>query len=212
MLRHERPQLKRSVRTTFIKKEVNPVDQHILIVTGAIRSKGNTDILVEKFIEGAASAKISTEQVDLRKKRIGDCIGCYQCMRKSICTLDDDMTQIRNQIEKCAVLLFASPLYWCGVPGRMKTFIDRLFFYYHPQNRTRIAGKKVIVLSPLNQKDVSHETAPLVEFYERLFHCLGLVPSGMHFFGGIMENNATLQKPEYLERAFSIGREMHNLL
>ena len=187
------------------------MDRHILIINGAIRSKGNTDILVEKLIEGAASVGISTEQVDLRRKRIGDCIACYQCMKDAICTLDDDMGLILKQIESSPLLLFASPLYWCGVPGKMKTFIDRLFFYYHPQNRARIAGKGAIVLSPLNQKDVPHETGPLVEFYDRLFRCLGLEICGMHFFGGIMEKGAVLQRPEYLERAFRIGEGLPRL-
>jgi hypothetical protein len=68
----------------------------------------------------------------------------------------------------------------------MKTLNYRLFFYYHPHNKARIAGKRVIVLSPLYQNDVPHETAPLFEFYERLFGCLGLVLFWMHFFGGLM--------------------------
>jgi multimeric flavodoxin WrbA len=39
-------------------------------------------------------------------------------------------------------LILASPLYWCGVTGLMKTFLDRLFFYYHPRNKDLISGKK----------------------------------------------------------------------
>ncbi len=182
------------------------MDRHLLIVNGAIRAKGNTDILVEKLVEGAASVGISARQVELRKKQVGNCIACYQCMSGSNCSLDDDMTQIRSHIEHSPYLLFASPLYWCGVPGVMKTFIDRLFFYYHTHNRARITGKGAIVLTPLNQVDVAKETALLVEFYKRLFNCLGLKLFGMHFFGGIMGKGAVMQRPEYFERAFSIGQ------
>jgi len=132
-------------------------------------------------------------------------------MGEAICSLDDDMIRIRKQIENSSILVLASPLYWCGVPGRMKTFIDRLFFYYHPQTKARIAGKGAIVLSPLNQKNVLYETAPLVEFYKRLFRCLDLRCAGMHFFGEIMEKGAALNKPEYLERAFNLGEGLPQL-
>lgn len=87
----------------------------------------------------------------------------------------------------------------------MKTFIDRLFFYYHPQNRAFLSGKRCLVLAPLNQLNVSHETGPFVEFFERLCSCLGTELIGVHFFSGLMDKSAVLQRPEYLEKACEIG-------
>jgi hypothetical protein len=90
----------------------------------------------------------------------------------------------------------------------MKTFIDRLFYYYHPENKVLISRKNVVVLTPLNQQNLTHETAPFVEFFERFFSCLGLEMIGMHFFSGIMDKAAVLQKPEYLEEAFKLGQRL----
>ena len=88
----------------------------------------------------------------------------------------------------------------------MKTFIDRLFFYYHPQNRPLLSDKRCLALAPLNQRNVAHETAPVIEFFERLCSCLGMQVIGMHFFNGLMDKNAIQQRPEYLGKAFEIGK------
>jgi len=181
---------------------------NILVINGAPRAKGNTDLLLERFAHGVALSGAVLKVVDLRTRQIGDCIGCYQCSRDSKCSLEDDMQEIRSAFEESDLLVFACPVYWSGVPGMMKTFIDRLFLYYHQQNRALVSGKRALVLSPLNQLDVLHETAPMVEFFERLFSCLGIEKLGMHFFSGIMKKGVALQRPDYLERAFQLGKSL----
>jgi multimeric flavodoxin WrbA len=52
-------------------------------------------------------------------------------------------------------MVFASPLYWWGVTGLMKTFIDRLLFYYYSKNRSLISGKKAIIVTRMAEKDVA---------------------------------------------------------
>ena len=182
----------------------------ILVVNGAIRVNGNTDILVNKIIEGSLSTGTKITIFNLREKRISNCIGCYKCMKKSTCSFQDDMTGIRSAMEKSDLIVLASPLYWCGVTGLMKTFIDRLFFYYHPQTRPLISGKRVLIITPMNQKDVSHESEVLVEFYNRLFNCLGVKIVDMVFFSNIMEKGVVLNKPNYLNQAYSIGKNLIN--
>jgi multimeric flavodoxin WrbA len=105
--------------------------ESVLIVNGAIRNNGNTDILVGKIIDGAKNAGLNPNLIELRNKNISNCIGCYKCLRESECNFQDDMTEIRNQINSAELMILASPLYWCGVTGLMKTFLNRLFFYYH---------------------------------------------------------------------------------
>lgn len=181
------------------------MDKEIVIINGAIRKDGNMDIIVNKIIEGANKSDVYPELIALRDKKIGNCIGCYKCLKESRCTLQDDMTGNRRTLEKTKLLIFASPLYWCGVTGLMKTFLDRLFFYYHPNTRELISGKKVIIVTTMNQKNVANESEILVEFYKRLFNCLGVRIADMFFFSNIMEKGAVLERKEYLEKASSIG-------
>ncbi|OGW04189.1 MAG: hypothetical protein A2889_08060 [Nitrospinae bacterium RIFCSPLOWO2_01_FULL_39_10] len=185
--------------------------ESVLIVNGATRINGNTDILVEKIIEGANKSCLNPPLVELRNKHISNCIGCYKCLRESECNFQDDMTEIRNQINAAELMILASPLYWCGVTGLMKTFLDRLFFYYHPENKALIAGKKAIIVTPMNQKNVDFESEVLVEFYNRLFGCLGVKIINMLFFSNIMEKGSVLKKLEYLEQAYAIGTNLKDL-
>jgi len=179
-----------------------------LIINGAIRPGGNTDSLVEGVVAGAKSVNLDPLMAELRNKRISNCIGCYQCLKTSRCSLQDDMTEIRALIEGADIILFASPLYWCGVTGLMKTFLDRLFFYYHPGTKPLISGKKAVILTPMNQKNIEFESQVLVEFYRRLFGCLGLDIVDMSFFNEIMGKGDLLERPEYLEQAYEIGAQL----
>ncbi len=180
--------------------------RNILIVNGSTRINGNTDTLVNKIIEGAQGSQL----VILKDKGISNCIGCMQCLEKGTCSIDDDMTEIRKAIQQSDILILASPLYWGGVTGLMKIFIDRLFFYYHPSNKPLISGKKVVVVTAMNQKDVNEETKILKEFYNCLLNCLEVDILDFYFFDGIMEKGAVLKNQEHLEKAYLIGKKLIN--
>ena len=177
----------------------------VLIINGAARINGNTDLIIGRIIAGARYANVNPALITLRNKRISNCIGCYQCLKTSECSFDDDMTEIRALVEDAKFMVLASPLYWCGVTGLMKTFIDRLFFYYHPHTRPLISGKRAMILTPMNQKDVEFESQVLVEFYKRLLGCLNVEIVDMVFFSDIMEKGAVLGRPDYLDQAYRIG-------
>jgi multimeric flavodoxin WrbA len=182
----------------------------VLIINGATRANGNTDMLVDIIIAGARDAGVNPVLIALRNKHISNCIGCYQCLKTSKCSFQDDMTKIRDLITDAELMVLASPLYWCGVTGLMKTFIDRLFFYYHPQTRSLMSGKRAMILTPMNQKDVEFESQVLVEFYKRLLRCLNVEIADMFFFGDIMRKGEVLDRPEYLDQAYRIGISLIN--
>lgn len=185
--------------------------ERVLIINGATRINGNTDIIVGEIINGAKNAGLNPNLIELRNKHISNCIGCYSCREKFECSIRDNMTEIRALIDESELLILASPLYWCGVTGLMKTFLDRLFFYYHPKNKGLIGGKKAVIVTPMNQKDVDFESQVLVEFYNRFLNCLGVRITKMFFFPGIMEKGAVLERPEYLEQAYAIGKSLKDL-
>jgi multimeric flavodoxin WrbA len=184
------------------------VKKRAIIINGAIRTKGNTDALVNKIIEGSSATDVEVNLVTLREKKVGNCMCCYQCLAKSSCSIQDDMTELCGFIQNAQLLIFASPLYWCGVTGLMKTFIDRLFFYYHPETKPLISGKKAIIITSMNQQNVVYESEPLVHFYTRLLNCLGIKDIDMFFFGEIMKKEDLSRKPQYLKAVYRIGKNL----
>jgi multimeric flavodoxin WrbA len=179
----------------------------IAVFNGSPREGGNTDALLEKLMEGARTNAAEIRYFQLRNLGIHDCIGCYTCKREARCHFDDDMTEIRRSIQACGIMVFASPNYWCEVTGLMKTFIDRLYFYHHPENSHLISEKKALILTMLGEKDnVEYESAVLAEFYRRLFKSLKVEILDMLSFNDLMEKDAVQKKPEYLERCFLLGK------
>jgi len=74
-----------------------------------------------------------------------------------------------------------------------------------------IDGKKAIIVTPMNQKNVDYESEILVEFYNRLLGCLGVKIVNMFFFSDMMEKGSVLKKPEYLKQAYAIGTNLKDL-
>jgi multimeric flavodoxin WrbA len=182
--------------------------KNILIINGATRKNGNTDIIINKIIEGSINEKAKINLIELRNKKINDCIGCYTCYEKNKCSINDDMKEILVSINRSDMIIFASPIYWWGVTGIMKIFIDRLYFYYSSRNKNLISGKKALVIAPMNMKQDNYKTKIFIEFFNILFDNLELVKINIFFFDNISEKGEILNNPDYIEQAYTIGKDL----
>lgn len=182
--------------------------RNILIANGATRKNGNTDIIINKIIESSINENVKINLIKLRNKKISDCIGCYTCYKKNKCSISDDMTEIRDSINRSDMIIFASPIYWWGVTGIMKIFIDRLYFYYSLPNKNLISGKKALVIAPMNMKQDNYKTKIFIEFFNILFDNLELVKNNIFFFDNISEKGEVLNHPDYIEQAHTIGKDL----
>ena len=187
---------------------MKPLTKRVIVFNGSLREHGNTDALVASYIEGVNAAGFNVRSVVLRELALHDCVGCCQCQRERTCNFADDMTQMRDTIIKSDILVFASPNYWCEVTGLMKTFIDRLYFFHHKENKHLIAGKKAVIMTTLGEKDADYECQILVEFYKRCMHSLGIQIVNWLFFADLMEKEAIKKKPAYLKEAFKAGQAL----
>ena len=89
---------------------------------------GNTHVMVEEMLKGAKEAGAEVENIFLFKKKIKQCLGCFDCWLKTPgkCIQKDDMKQLLEQFINADLVVFATPLYVDNVTGIMKTFMDRL--------------------------------------------------------------------------------------
>lgn len=182
--------------------------KRVLVINGSTRENGNTDAILNSFIKGLSAVGLNMRYAVLRELNIHNCIGCCQCQREKTCHSQDDMTDLREAILKSHVLVFASPIYWCEVTGLMKTFIDRLYFFHHEENKHLITGKKALIITTLGEKDAEYESQVLVEFYKRCMHSLGIEIIDMLYFTELMEQYAIDKKPEYRKQAFEAGKRL----
>lgn len=183
-----------------------------LIINGSPREGGNTDAILRILIKGANSTQQEPVYIKLRDLDISDCIGCCKCRDESICQFQDDMTRMRQDIEDSGLLVFATPNYWCDVTGLMKTFMDRLYFYHHPANSLRIAGKKAVIISTMGEAtNIEYESALLIEFFSRAMQSLKIEIRDTLLFYGLMEKDDFERRPDYCRQAFDLGKRLITL-
>lgn len=92
------------------------------------KEKSKTDLVLQKFLEGARLAGATTETLYLRNYRIKHCLGCFACWFETPgrCIQEDDMTgELYDRFLAADIAVLASPLYHFNLNARMKTFIER---------------------------------------------------------------------------------------
>jgi len=86
----------------------------IVIINGSAR-KGNTLAAINAFIKGA-SEKNKIEIIEPDKLNIAPCKGCGVCQCSKGCVDKDDTNPTIDKIATADMILFATPVYWCGSP------------------------------------------------------------------------------------------------
>ena len=107
----------------------------VMAVNGSPRKKWNTATLLEKALEGAASAGAETELVHLYDLKFKGCISCFACKLKEgesygKCAMRDDLTSVLDKLGKADAIILGSPFYFGTVTGEMRSFMERLLFPY----------------------------------------------------------------------------------
>jgi multimeric flavodoxin WrbA len=179
----------------------------ILGIVGSPRKKGNTDILVDRILDGAKNAGADVEKVHLRGLKIKECDGCYVCWKGKECPKKDDMNNLYPMIEAADVIIFGTPVYWFGPTALMKAFVDRFIYFNCPKNRAKIAGKAAVVASPFEDTDME-TAATLVAFFEKCFDYLEMKPAGQILVPGVAEKGDILAKSDALEQAYRLGKSL----
>lgn len=95
------------------------------IIGSSPRKAGSSEVLCDRFAQGAAKAGHETEVVLLRKMCIAPCRAYYACMDSHICAIQDDMKEVFQKLKAADVIVLASPVYLYSISAQMKAVIDR---------------------------------------------------------------------------------------
>jgi multimeric flavodoxin WrbA len=153
----------------------------VLALNSSPRSSGEsyTVMMLNPLIEGMREAGADVEVVNLREKKIKNCIGCITCWTKTPgqCVQKDDMTlELFPKWLDCDLVVYASPLYVHTINAAMSTFMERLlpaflpFFeqgddgkMFHPI-RTRIPASVLLTVCGFPE---ASEFDAMLEFFNR---------------------------------------------
>ena len=109
----------------------------VIVISTSLRVGSNSDMLADKFIEGAQVAGNEVEKITLSGKSIGFCKGCLACQKLGKCVIDDDANAIMQKVLEADVVCWATPIYYYEMSGQMKTLIDRMNAMYPKDYRFR---------------------------------------------------------------------------
>ncbi len=125
----------------------------ILGVNGSPRKKGNSDILLNYFMDSVIQNNVEEKIINLRDYKYSGCIGCEKCRKDKICTgLKDDFNQLYPEIISSKGLVLVCPTHNYNITAWMKAFIDRLYCFYNFENPR--PGKWSSSLANQNRKAV----------------------------------------------------------
>lgn len=97
----------------------------VLGISGSPHRHGNTETLLDRFLDGAKAAGASVDKVVLKDLEYAPCRGCNACHKTGECVVKDDAITLFEKVLNVDCLAIASPIYTMGITAEMKGFIDR---------------------------------------------------------------------------------------
>ncbi|TWH46753.1 flavodoxin family protein [Sporomusa sp. KB1] len=177
----------------------------ILVVTGSPRVGGNSDLLADAFIKGAAKAGHEVVKCEAGRKNIMGCKACDTCYSKGKpCSFDDDFNSIAPLMEKADVIVFITPLYWFTFPTQLKALIDKTYSFIIGKKEQNIKESMLLVCG--EEKDEAVFDG-IITTYERIANYQKWTDRGQLIVPGVL-NKGDVLSTNYLVLAEKMG---HNI-
>ncbi len=174
----------------------------VLAISGSPRRGGNSDVLCDEFLKGAAENGHEVQKLRLAEKKIAPCMACYACSDSHVCVRKDDMQEVLDALEAADVIALASPVYFYSISAQMKTMIDRCLADYQAI-KDKIFYLIVTAADP--QHSAADETLADLRGYLR---CLpGAKEAGVIFGTGTWDKGDVYRHPA-LKQAYEMGRSI----
>lgn len=175
----------------------------ILAIVGSPRLKGNTNYLVDEALGEAAKLGAQTEKLIISQYDVSPCIGCDNCASLDSCLLKDDMEWILDKFCEADGIILATPVYYYNVSAQMKTFIDRNYFLYKHDRKSRATAAGIIVVA--DTEGIQDTVYTLKQFIDELDIEKDRIFTACGFANKLGEAKSNLP---LVEEARKLGRQM----
>jgi len=103
----------------------------VIAINGSPNKEGNTFHALSMIGNELTAEGIDFEILHVGHKMIHGCTACRKCAvnKDEMCSIKtDDLNQWIQKIKEFDGIIIGSPVYYSGIAGTMKSFLDRLFF------------------------------------------------------------------------------------
>ncbi len=191
----------------------------VIALLGSPLPDGNTARLLDEAIRGAEEAGCDVERIVAAHLDVAPCMEIFYCQENETCEIRDEMIGIYDKFREMDGLIIATPVMTMGIPGRLKSFMDRFqVFYmakYHrgrsfisPEQRRR---RKMLFISiaGMNLPTVFEGAKMTAKAFGEIIDC--------PYWDEVLRNDMdTIQdirtRPEVMEAAYRKGYELGQLL
>jgi multimeric flavodoxin WrbA len=100
----------------------------VLLINGSPHSEGCTFTALSEVAKALNEEGIETEIIQIGNKDVRGCMACASCRKTGKCVYDDIVNEVIEKAKTADGFIFGSPVYYSGINGTMKSFLDRLFY------------------------------------------------------------------------------------
>ncbi len=184
---------------------------NVLGINGSPRIGGNTDILLDKVLEGAKTKGAKTEKIILNTLKFSPCQECEKIRDDGTCIVEDDMQPLYKKIDEADAIILASPIFFGSLSAQTKMMIDRFQCAW----RAKYILKKDIFKRKCKGAFISVEASDRKDFFDNaksivknLFATINAVYQEELFCSGVDEKGKILKHPDILKKAFELGERI----
>ncbi len=183
----------------------------VLGINGSPRIGGNTDILLDRALEGASRQGARAKKVILNGLKFCPCQECEDIKGTSVCMIDDDWHEVYKRIENADAIILASPIFFGSISAQSKMMIDRFQCVWRAKyilkkdifNRRKKGG--FISVQASARKDFFDNAKSIVKNF---FAVINADYKEELFCPGIEEKAGILRYPDILKKAFELGQRI----
>ena len=189
----------------------------IFVVVGGGRPKGNTNQLVDAFIQGAMEAGHTVEKISLNQVKVHGCLGCNACRYGKPCIQKDGFNELVPKIKSADCIVFASPLLFWTISAKLKAFVERFYCLAEedenpPYGRYEKYPVQDAALLMTSADDFFWTYQQAVSYYQfAIIHYIGFHDKGMLLAGGCGDTNGKPQihRTNHLIEAYQFGKTIY---
>jgi multimeric flavodoxin WrbA len=195
------------------------MSKKIIALLGSPLLEGNTARLLDEAIRGAEEAGCEVEKLEVAHMDVLPCMEFFQCKGSETCLIQDEMEGIFARFREMDGLIIATPVMTMGIPGRLKSFMDRFQVFYmakYHRGRSFISPERrkkrkmlFISIAGMNIPNVFEGVKMTARAFGEIIDC--------PYWDEVLRNDMdTIQdittRPEVMEAAYRKGYELGKLL
>jgi multimeric flavodoxin WrbA len=104
---------------------------NVAVINGSPKSNGNTALALHKVMEALEKGGVDCKLIHVGNQPVRGCTACGQCGKnkdEQCIQKDDPVNEWIQDMKAADGILVGSPVYYSGMAGTLKCFLDRAFF------------------------------------------------------------------------------------